>query len=965
MHILNLLTANRSSVSAARLFFIWTALLLLFFCPDVNGQTQQTDSSGSYGSIKGVVYDSAYNFALNSSSIALYKTADSSLLNYTLPNNFGEFSLKPLPINTNLQLVISHVGYKSLVKKITIANDNRDIDLGKIFLDRKDENDSTTTENEVIVTSVLPMRMNGDTLEFNADAFRMDKNATAEDLMRRLPGFTIWGDGEMTFNGKPISSLLVNGKAFIGGSADVAAQNISKDAVQKIQVYQQANDKNPLDSTMHANIKLKEDKQTGSFGKLSAGYGSRKTYALDGMMGWYGPKLQISAVAATNNVNKVGRDINQLIRQSSYKGTGASIDYQPDFRAAGVNKPIAGGVNFQYDYIKDPTYYKSRTLRGSYFLSRDNVFTERNTTTNTLVGKDSLLIQENIATSKNIQTNQNLEAVYENRNDKMQFSLRASGFLNESDQRNESEQLQEQSWLGLTGSSSSLSSSSRLTKGFTVGSSYRKNERRRKSFVRVSDAFNIDYNFSLRDVNGNSENRTNYISFINPAENRTYNRLFTKANSHSVSNKITLDYPNLKKLIFGKMHLWDLGISFNTEIGFDKNKTEDHVADFDAASSKYVQNNYLTNKTNADIFDIKAGIRVSKTFYKQLTNRYFKGWIFNLNMVSQYYQMEHKATQTIQNFNYSYHKFIPSFVISRFNNQYGAYDVNYGLNYNTSVQYPTVMQIAPLIDSTNIWFMPKGNPNIKPQYNRNLNFHYNYSSRKPKNPASVRVNIGYRNANDFFADSSYFDEKGVRSSYVVNTSGYNAINGSIDFRKSLQIKKHTYQFGVNTNASSGNIPQYITAILRTSKNFNGSGNVSVVYSFKDLLSFRAEQGYNYSQNKQAATNSNTFISRVIHTMVSGSLQLPKNLTWSSNVSYNRSSINSTNPINFTIWNASLTYRFLKTNSGEIKFSALDLLKQNKSIINTGTANSQTFGYQNTLQNYYMITFSYFPRKFGR
>ena len=76
-------------------------------------------------------------------------------------------------------------------------------------------------------------------------------------------------------------------------------------------------------------------------------------------------------------------------------------------------------------------------------------------------------------------------------------------------------------------------------------------------------------------------------------------------------------------------------------------------------------------------------------------------------------------------------------------------------------------------------------------------------------------------------------------------------------------------------------------------------------------------------------------------------------------------VNQQAPVKFTLWNANLTYRFLKGNRGEVKFSALDLLHQNKSIINYAGANSQTFGYANVLQQYYMLTLSYYPRKFGR
>ena len=41
--------------------------------------------------------------------------------------------------------------------------------------------------NEVIVTSIAPIRMNGDTLEINPAAFKMANDAVAEDLLNKVP----------------------------------------------------------------------------------------------------------------------------------------------------------------------------------------------------------------------------------------------------------------------------------------------------------------------------------------------------------------------------------------------------------------------------------------------------------------------------------------------------------------------------------------------------------------------------------------------------------------------------------------------------------------------------------------------------------------------------------------------------------------------------------------------------------
>lgn len=944
--------------------FITTALLLLFFCITTRAQTQGTDSTASYGSIKGMVFDSSYNFALSSSSIALYKLADSSLLNYTLPNNYGEFLLKPIPFNTPVQLVLTHVGYKTLVKPITITAAKPEHDLGKLYLDRKGDDDSSTVENEVVVTGVIPMRMNGDTLEFNAAAFKMDKNATAEDLMRRLPGFTIWGDGEMTFNGKTISSVLVNGKPFMGGDASVATQNIAKDAIQKIQVYQQKNENNPLDSVMHANIKTKEEKNTGHFGKASVGYGSDKRYALDGMFGMFNPKMQISVVAATNNINKTARSLSQLIQQASYKGIGANIDYQTDFRMAGLNKPIAAGANFQYDFIADPTYYKSSRLTGDYFFRRNNTLTERNTTTNIFTGDNSLLTQEAVAVNSNISANHSLQTSFAKRNEKLNTTLNAGMNLGQTSSRSESNETQRNA-TGLVSTNNAIRTNNNDTRQFNLGLNLNRMDNNYRKFNRFSKRVNLGYKLNVVDDNGRSTNNSAFTSYVPGQDNRTYSRLYDKQDKLSVTNDITIEYPEIKKLIFGKMRLWNINVSLRAAAVLTNNKYDDRVLDFDAGLNKHILNTYLTNKRDEDIFNFKPNLGVSKGFFKQLSNRYTKSVFISATLEAQYYSYKHQATNISQNFNYKYWNMIPNISVSRMNEQHGAYSINYSLSYNSSFKYPDLFHIAPLVDSSNIWFIPKGNPAIKPQENRNLGLNFQYSSRKAKNPFSFNINAGIGNASDYITDSSFYNAAGVRTNYYTNINGFRNANLNTTVRKSIKVKQHAYQVGVRLGGFISRTPQFIEDVYRIAKNLNSNGAITIDYSFKDVVTIQAEQGIGYNESKQTGMNNNVFIARNYNTQLSGSLQLPKNLTWSSNVTYFRNSSNNQAPVNFTIWNASLTYRFLKANRGEVKCSALDLLRQNKNIINLASPNSQTFGYQNTLQQYYMITLSYFPRKFGK
>jgi hypothetical protein len=911
------------------------------------------------GSVKGIVYDSVYNFVLTSATVAVYRDNDSNLLQYSLPNSFGEFTVKSLPVGTGLRMVVTHVGYKSLVYRFSINNTKLLYDVGKINLLRKTEGDNELSE--IVIT---PVRMNGDTLEFSASAFKMDKNATTEDLLRKLPGFTIWSDGDITFNGKKINSVLVEGKPFMGGDFATVTQNLPKDAIQKVQVYQQVNEKNPYDSTTNVNLKLEDDKKMGRFGKVSAGFGTDKRYAADGMMSAFNKNMQVSIVGAVNNINKTAGSAIRLIESSSFKGEGARIDYQPNFRMSGLNKPVAAGITFQYDFVPDPKWQNKKRVSADYFLNQADGLLLRNTQSHTYLGKDSLLTQLSGSSNSSVNTSQRLNAKYERNTVKYEFSLSATASLVNNQSINQSASQQESTGAGIINTNESKNESHRNNKNYNVTLDLRKNE---TDYNRVRPRrFNVSYELGVVDNSGRSLNITKFRSFTNSSANRDYSRLYEEQDAFSIDNNLTVAYQDLKRLIFGKKRLGNINIGFSSSVALHNNTYNDRVKDYDTTAKQYQLNNYLTNKRELDVLNVRPSLDFSRSFMKQLSNRYFKYLTFDLHIKGQYYHMQHRATQAVQNFNRSYNRFIPNATISYQNEQYGRYREYSYISYNTYAEYPGVSHIAPLIDSSNVLYIPKGNPNLRTPYSQTLSYNYNLTGLRSNKPYSLNVTIGVGKADDKIADSSFYDVLGRRTAYVVNADGYRFINANVNFRKSLKVKKNnTFQFTGNGNYAISESPNYLNSILNISTNNLLSGSIGLEYGFKDIVTIGANQQIDYSKSKQAGFNNNVFENVTLATGFSGALQFPKNVTWSSNVIYNQGIANGQEPVRFTIWNAGLTCRFLKGNRGEVKFSALDMLRQNKSIINTAEANRQTFGYTNVLQHYFMLTLSYYPRKFGK
>lgn len=953
---------------------VYFFLYLIFSGTIAAGQSKDPLATGS---INGKVKDSAYNFMLTSATIAVYKDSDSSLLQYTLPNNFGEFTVLKLPLNTPLRLVVTHIGYKDLVKKFTIPVDKKEVTIGLLFLHQLGRDSSGNLLDEVVIKAIAPMRMKGDTLEFNAEAFKMDPNATTEDLMRRLPGIVIWGDGDITFNGKKIQQVLVDGKPFMGTSdITVATQNLPKNVLDKVQIYQQRDPKNPLDSTLFANLKLKEDKKMGYFGKVSAGSGASpksvstdKRYAADGMLSGFNKKLQMSTVAAANNINKVAGDIDALLKNSSFKGEGTNLDYQSDFNMRGVNKPVMAGVRLQNDFISDVQNNNISRLNADYFINQNNKGETNTNLEKNFINADTILSRQSNSTFYNHSSNQHASTRYVRNMEKYSFNISAAGSLNEDESKSENRSTQEKTGIGIINNSNSVSERNSTSKNVQTGFSFTRLEPYaffRPDKRRIPAEFTIEYNLYADENTGRSQSQSSYEFINEPKRNLNVSRIYAQRNSNNVTHNFKVSYPRLKELIFGRRSFGGINMELSASYRLSHYNNNDEVLDLDTNSHSYIPNTGLTFSRMETVGDFTSRLHVSKNFYKGLTNRYNKYVFININAVQQYYKYDNSSTQAIQNLGYTYQKFIPDASIVYNNHQYGQYEVKYSLGYNSKAYYPDIWQMAPLVDAANPLYLPKGNRNLKPNYHQDVNFNYTFATRKPKNPWNIDAGVSLGKVTDNIVDSTLYDGSGGKTVYMINIDGFKYLNGKINIRKALAVNKaNTFELGAWYNYNISNDPRYIDSKLNTSINRSQDGNFNVSYRHKDVVQAKLEQGLYYNNAEQRGFNNNRFKSNNRYTRAIATLQFPKNLVWSSNITYNRNVAGGTDAINFSIWNASFAYRFLKGNQGEVKFSALDLLRQNKGISNTVNGNVQNFGYTNVLQQYFMLTLAYYPRKFGK
>lgn len=935
-------------------------LSLTLFCLTINAQ--QKDST-LVGTAEGSVKDSVHNFVLRAATIAVYRRADSILIGYQLSNNLGEFRFKELPVGTSLQAVFSFTGYKQVAKNFIIDPQQKIYNLKITSLER-----SESTLETVVVTAVPPVRMNKDTLEFNADAFKLDKNAVVEDLMRKLPGITIWGDGKITFNGRPVNEVLVDGKPFFGGESKLATQNLPKDAVDKIQVYKQSdNHENQLDSTIQVNIKLKENKKVGGFGKLGAGYGTDDRYEGDGSMNLYNALTQFGVIATTNNINKVSSGTSMLMENSTYKGEGASTQYQPSFETQGQNRFTSAGLTYRHDFIPDANHYRRNNVSGNYFFSNNKANIFSGSETDTYTGIDTLRrrsYNENLANN----TNHKFDAQYEYRN-KRRFFFVAPSF-NATQSRNRS--ASSDSSFNITNGVADLQSSNYQQRNentdannVTVNGKY-VNDASSEPFKRFTGEYDADFSFKAGSRNDGSLVNTHFVSFVNPAQNQNTNRKYDK-NSDDVNAAVNFSVKDLQTLFSRYKTPLGIHMEFQNKLAGSSHKQKDMVSDYDNGSEKYSINAGLTNKLKYATIDDIAGLSFRKNINKQLPNRYFK----TLSIVVQPQVQFSNQTNTselhlFQNFNRNYQRFVPGASVVYMNSQMGDYQQFYQLVYSSSMEYPRVDQLFPLTDSSNLYSMVVGNPNLQPADKKQLRFGFQHTTQKPGHDWTIASNTEVGILNNAVADSTVYNNDGRTTYYFTNAGRQKILTSFLSVRKTFKSKKGQLAISDNMTYYFSQSPNYVNNVLNRSTSNNTGNSLSCYYVYGNILEINLSQSLSWNNSVQTGTTTNRFGSSNQKTSLSVSVDVIKSIVVNSNVAYNRyKSSGSDATTKFTLWNASASYRFLKDENAELKFSALDLLHQNKAIYIYNGNNTLTHSAVNVLQQYFMITVSYFPRKFGR
>ena len=154
----------------------FTALLFLLTCAQLSFAQTLT--------LKGVLRDKSDSSVLKNATIRLTSPQDAAFRKQVITNKAGAFEiadLKPAPY----LLSISYVGYGELQRAIVLQQETQN--LGTVFLPKS----SRDLKEVVIKGQVPPAQQKGDTLQYNADAYKTNPDASGEDLVKKMPCITV------------------------------------------------------------------------------------------------------------------------------------------------------------------------------------------------------------------------------------------------------------------------------------------------------------------------------------------------------------------------------------------------------------------------------------------------------------------------------------------------------------------------------------------------------------------------------------------------------------------------------------------------------------------------------------------------------------------------------------------------------------------------------------------------------
>jgi hypothetical protein len=843
---------------------------------------------------------------------------DSANVAGVVTDSEGHFNLSVLA--GNYLLKISFIGYADDIRLINASKQQNVVE--PVILSES----NIMLDSTVVIGYIAEMVIKGDTIEYNADSYKVLPSAVVEDLLKKLPGTEVDSDGKITVNGKEVKKILVDKKEFFSDDPKVASKNLPAAMVDKVQVWDKKSDMAEMtgfddgNEETVINLTVKPGMKQGLFGNISGGIGNKERYDANAMANYMRNNNQFTLLGRANNTNNTGFSD---FASAAFSGSGPSRGGMSFGGRNGILKSVNGGFNFASE-LSSKFKWGGNIQSGN----TDNDVISSNYNQNYITGGDQYETRNSTGnnSSGNFNGNFRMEwspsentkliftpSIRHNKNANRQQSSYLTTLIDPNDSINWGRSMYSSDGSGLNLNGTIEMSHKFGKKGRTVsislsgGLSEQTNEGSNNSITEYKNSRTQSViTDQIFNTENNSYNWRGFLSYVEPIGTNNFVQLtYSYRNSYSEQDRQTFKNN-------------DMGV-YNV---------------VDTSSTKVLENDFENQELRINFRSVREKYDYTVGFAAQPS----KSVSTTIAPDTAY-----SVTNNVINF-----APIMQFVY-RWDRQ-----TNLRINYNGSVNQPSTTQLSNVRDESNPLNITYGNPDLNPSFRNGLRIQFRKSDQERTGTMTLSSNINLT-TNDIVRYSEV-DSVGKR------ISTYRNINGNWDADVRFMINKQLLnrKFSVNSTTriryTADN--SFINNEQNTAKDVSLDESPGVSYR-SDLFDFGLRGNIQYTETNNTLSSQ---ANRKVYNYggsANTTVYLPWNFSIESDLNYSANSGYSDGfQQNEWLWNASVTKQMFKQKNGILKFTMYDILKERSNITRTSSAQSLQYASNNTIGSYFMVQFIY-------
>jgi hypothetical protein len=840
-------------------------------------------------------------------------------------------------------LEASFVGYQK--QRQALAVSGQPVQLDTLVL----QAEGVRLKGVVVTGQAAQSVQKGDTTQFNARAFKTNPDATAGDLLEKLPGVARGADGKVQVQGENVQQVLVDGKVFFGNDPDAALKNLPAEMVDKVEVFDQRSEQSRFsgfddgNTSKTINIVTKVEFRNGTFGRVVAGAGPER-YRASGNVNNFKGSRRVSVLAQSNNVNEQNFGTEDLLGVVGSNqggngrggGRGGNGGNAGDFlvnQSGGITKTSAVGLNYS------DAWNKKTDLSASYFFNRANNTLLSNTQRQYVLPQQASTTYTQSANSNNLNTNQRFNLRLEHKLDSANSILFRPRF---SYQQNDAQSVVD----GVTRRSGEEQS--------RIASNYGANNRGlntggdlllRHRFAKPGRTASLSVGGTYTQRNGNNSLRT---VDTGSALNNLNQTSTLQQNGGSLNANLSLTEALTKR---------DL-LQGNYAISYAPNNSDKYTYDLPAGDTRQL------NEGLSNVFENYYLTQSGGLTYRHVTPKYQAG----VGLAGQYAELYRDAQYPRPSVGrYYFVNVLPAANFSyRFSRQ-----KNLRAFYRTNTNPPSVSQLQAVVNNANPLQLTVGNPTLRQEFQHSGTVRYSASNPEAssnffallagsftQNPLANRTVVAAR-------DTTVVPEgaPGVRLpaggqlSQPVNLSQQYSVRSVLSYGRPIKAIKTNVNW--SANASFTQTPGIVNGGLNYARVPSFGAGLTLSSNISANLDFTASTTANQNlvrNTLQARLNTNYFsqVTRLrLSWLVGPGISLQTDLLHQA-----YSGLSAGFNQQYVLWNASLGKKIFPGQRGEIKVYAFDLLGQNRAIQRNVTEAYYEDVQTTILQRYLMLMFTY-------